>query len=591
MAQIQFPRAVSGMQTSELNFHAGRTPIDSYSQDIALQSLISGEQKGDSNFHSGKPMARAGNFHSGDLGDKSNLFAGTSGNESNFHAGKVKSRVGNFHAGDFDENVESNFHVGRTNFHAGSFHGENFHAGANCFYTGDLWSESNFHAGNSKGGSNFHAGQYNFHAGGATTDSNFHAGNFYIPKSLNTRDLSLDLNFHVGNLRDMLNFHAGNFHAGGSKDVDCNFHRGQNFHTGNYHAGTNFHAGNFHAGGSKDVDCNFHRGQNFHTGNYHAGTNFHAGNFHAGGSKDVDCNFHRGQNFHTGNYHAGTNFHTGNPFEINNTVDSAPLNKASSKSITATVSFYAATADGNPAYNYVEKPATSSTYSNVLTSSHQIPIEDIRGRHQDFNLDQHAVLALTGLREHGRDLFDSDEQVVQTFYPDVVDTLLTQVPGAQHVVIFDHTIRRQNGNRGPVLRAHIDQTPASALARVRRHLSCSGAEQLLSGRVRLVNYWRPINGSVETYPLAFADSQTVRDEDLVSVEHRYPEWTGATFGVKYREDQKWFYWGGMAADEGLLLQCFDSELGARLAHSAVLDPDLVSDKVRESIEVRALIFG
>ncbi|RDW75706.1 hypothetical protein BP5796_06527 [Coleophoma crateriformis] len=439
-----------------------------------------------------------------------------------------------------EQKGDSNFHSGNPTAQAGNFHSGDLGGISNLCISGN---ESNFHAGKVKSRArNFHAGDF-----ADDDESNFHVGK---------------TNFHAGSLHEE-NFHAGkyNFHAGDAT-TDSNFHAG-NFHVGNVRDMLNFHAGNFHAGGSKNSDSNFHRGQNFHTGNYHAGAN----------------------------YHAGTNFHTGSPSEVDKNIYPTPLNKADSKSITATVSFYAATADGKPAYNYVEKPATSSTYSNVLTSSHQVPIEDIRGRHQDFNLDQNAVLALTGLREHGRDLFNSDEQVVQMFYPDVVETLLNQVPGAQHVVIFDHTIRRQNGDRGPVLRAHIDQTPASALARVRRHLSCPGAEQLLSGRVRLVNYWRPINGSVETYPLAFADSQTVRDEDLVSVEHRYPGWTGATFGVKYREDQKWFYWGGMGGDEGLLLQCFDSEHAARLAHSAVLDPDSVSDKVRESIEVRALIFG
>lgn len=48
----------------------------------------------------------------------------------------------------------------------------------------------------------------------------------------------------------------------------------------------------------------------------------------------------------------------------------------------------------------------------------------------------------------------------------------------------------------------------------------------------------------------------------------------------------------MRDDERLLLQCFDSERGGRAPHSAFEDPRSGGDaKGRESIEVRALVFG
>ena len=48
----------------------------------------------------------------------------------------------------------------------------------------------------------------------------------------------------------------------------------------------------------------------------------------------------------------------------------------------------------------------------------------------------------------------------------------------------------------------------------------------------------------------------------------------------------------MGNDERVLLQCFDSEKGARVPHSAFVDPRTrPGARGRESIEVRALVFG
>ena len=171
--------------------------------------------------------------------------------------------------------------------------------------------------------------------------------------------------------------------------------------------------------------------------------------------------------------------------------------------------------------------------------------------------------------------------------------LLDNVPGAQRVFLFDHTVRRSdpNAKRAPVNRAHIDQTTKSAIARVHYHMG-DEAPELLKGRYRLINVWRPLNGPVVSNPLAYADSRSVPDDDIVGVEHRYPNRTGETAGVKYTEQGRWHYLSGMENDERILLQCFDSKDGARTPHSAFVDPRTRPEwPGRESIEVRALVFG
>ncbi len=48
----------------------------------------------------------------------------------------------------------------------------------------------------------------------------------------------------------------------------------------------------------------------------------------------------------------------------------------------------------------------------------------------------------------------------------------------------------------------------------------------------------------------------------------------------------------MKEDERVLLQCFDSHGSqARVAHTAFVHPESLPEDGRESIEVRALIFG
>jgi hypothetical protein len=213
-------------------------------------------------------------------------------------------------------------------------------------------------------------------------------------------------------------------------------------------------------------------------------------------------------------------------------------------------------------------------------------------------MDNNAFSALSGVQSQlPEGDFTSDEKIKTVYYPEVEKLLLDNVPGAHKVVLFDHTIRRSDPNapRAPVVRVHIDQTPSSAAERVRLHCP-DQADELLKGRYRIINVWRPLNGPVMAHPLAVADSATVSDKDLIPVEHRYPDRTGETAAVRFNPAQKWYYWSGMKNDERLFLKCFDSDEAVgqwgRVPHTAFEDPRTPEGAVgRESIEVRALVFG
>jgi len=268
---------------------------------------------------------------------------------------------------------------------------------------------------------------------------------------------------------------------------------------------------------------------------------------------------------------------------------------------TVSLNYFRPPEDGSVPFNYVEQPPEGQAPRNFGDFDIDVPIKDIRGHESEYTLDKDAFKVVSNLPESSEREFVDDESIKKNYYPEVEKLLLDNIPGATKVFIFDHTIRRSNPDapRAPVTRVHIDQTKKSAIQRVHYHLP-EEAEKLLEGRYRLINIWRPLNGPVQANPLGFASSASLKDEDLIPIEHRYPHRTGETAGIRYNEGQKWHYLSGMKNDERLFLECFDSEAhrpgtkvqGGRVPHTAFRDPRTPENAVgRESIEVRTLVFG
>jgi hypothetical protein len=194
-----------------------------------------------------------------------------------------------------------------------------------------------------------------------------------------------------------------------------------------------------------------------------------------------------------------------------------------------------------------------------------------------------------------------DDGEVRSIYCPEAEQALKEVTGADRVFIFDHTVRRRVpgaedrrvGPRQPATRVHVDHTARSGPQRV-RDLLPDEAEQLLRGRVQIINLWRPIRGPLRDAPLAVCDARTVSPDDLVPSDLIYQHRVGELYSVKYNPAHQWFYVPEMRTDEVLLLKCYDSELDGRarfLPHSAFIDPTTPLDAPRrESIELRTLVF-
>lgn len=194
----------------------------------------------------------------------------------------------------------------------------------------------------------------------------------------------------------------------------------------------------------------------------------------------------------------------------------------------------------------------------------------------------------------------TDESAITNHYYSEVEQFLLRRTGASRVVIFDHTIRRPGTARGPVARAHVDQTERAALVRVERHAPEEMAGLTSNGGTKhfqLINVWRPISHTAWNNPLALCDYASIGPGDMIETDRvdfaKLDAPPGETFSVAFNASQRWYYHKNLRQDQVVLIKCYDSRTQvARLCpHTAFTDPSSEADKPeRESIELRCLVF-
>ncbi|KAJ5885055.1 hypothetical protein N7495_009565 [Penicillium taxi] len=251
------------------------------------------------------------------------------------------------------------------------------------------------------------------------------------------------------------------------------------------------------------------------------------------------------------------------------------------------------------------------------------PVENIRGRESEFSTDLSGFSVCKAPAKET--LFTDEEQVKSGYYAEIEALLRDKLPGVKKVVIFDHTIRRriEGSARSPVQLVHVDQTPAAAELRVRRHTPEDEVEELLKGRYQIINVWRPIENAAADFPLALIDWRSTNLSDFNRVDLLYPkayeeigevmanpeshsstdgyEVKGETYLLTPHDSHRWFYVKDMTPEEALLIKCFDSrsslmtdgqtDIAHATGHTAFIDPQTpAASPARQSIEVRCLVF-
>jgi hypothetical protein len=241
----------------------------------------------------------------------------------------------------------------------------------------------------------------------------------------------------------------------------------------------------------------------------------------------------------------------------------------------------------------------SETRSNLTPEPHRVRIHSLRPIQSELDLDRQGF-ELVEQRSAVHDFWNDDE-VRAVYYPEA-ERFIAGATGASRVFIFDHVQRRRvpgaaerapGAPRQPATRVHVDHTARSGPQRV-RDLMGEEAEELLKGRVQVINMWRPIRGPLRDAPLAVCDSRTVDPKDLVPSDLVYRERVGETYSVKFNPAHRWYYAPEMRTDEVLLLKIADTrtDVAARfMPHTSFADPTTPPDALpRESIELRSLVF-
>jgi hypothetical protein len=185
-------------------------------------------------------------------------------------------------------------------------------------------------------------------------------------------------------------------------------------------------------------------------------------------------------------------------------------------SVTAPVQFGVKT--GNTPVTLVNEAGVGDDRRDGVFEPHDVTIHDARPLVDRFGLD---VQGFTLVRHETAtvDFYDTAE-VREVYYPEM-EALVKQATGASKVIVFDHTIRVDDGGlqearkvRAPVRTVHNDFTVASAEQRVRDLLPEAEARQRLSRRYGSINVWRPIVEPVLTAPLTICEYASIREEDL-----------------------------------------------------------------------------
>ena len=249
--------------------------------------------------------------------------------------------------------------------------------------------------------------------------------------------------------------------------------------------------------------------------------------------------------------------------------------------------------------NYTYDPPSGVPRSNSVAETHVVPILSVRPVTAEVSLDREGF-ALLHHESAVRDFYD-DAEVRRTYYAEA-ELALAAATGAGGVCGCAHTVRRRvmgaddrapGTPRQPATRVHVDHTAKSGPQRVRELLG-DEAEELLRGRVQVINLWRPIRGPLRDAPLAVCDASSVAAGDLVPSDLVYRDRVGETYGVTFNPNHRWFYVPEMQRDEALLLKCYDSATDGRARfapHTAFEDPTAPPDVApRESIELRTFVF-
>jgi hypothetical protein len=240
---------------------------------------------------------------------------------------------------------------------------------------------------------------------------------------------------------------------------------------------------------------------------------------------------------------------------------------------------------------------------NVITRDRRtVHIENARSRAQQPSLGREGF-ALFPHKSAVAD-FRNPEELTRIYAPEV-ERLVTEVSGADQVVVCDQIVLRFNERLpGPaelnILRparfVHIDMSDSTAAVFTERWQPKNNGQ--LVRRFAHYNVWRAFSPPPQDIPLALCDARSVLPSELIDADSitdipGKPESSIVVVLVRYSPHHRWVYFPDMSRDEVLVFKSHDSDPGQphHIPHSAFKDPSCPPGVApRASIEARAVAF-
>ncbi|KAF1935304.1 hypothetical protein EJ02DRAFT_361831 [Clathrospora elynae] len=239
-------------------------------------------------------------------------------------------------------------------------------------------------------------------------------------------------------------------------------------------------------------------------------------------------------------------------------------------------------------------PTVEVPETNIVFESHSIVVHDLRGVHDELDLEKDAFKLLKC--SHSVKRTASHEEIIS--YAEQMAGRVQQETSADKVFMIDRQVRHPCSRNKMWPNLTLDQTKDGGWKRIRRHLTQAEALEYLGGnyRVRIMNVWRPLNDVVEDSPLALCHPSSVEDSDLVAADLVDEKGSGETYFLQHNPRHQWFWTSAMRKDEIYIFTTFDStcaKIGTNCCiHTAFTDPTCRPDAApRESVELRMLVLN
>ncbi|KAI1121041.1 hypothetical protein F5Y10DRAFT_282785 [Nemania abortiva] len=239
--------------------------------------------------------------------------------------------------------------------------------------------------------------------------------------------------------------------------------------------------------------------------------------------------------------------------------------------------------------------------TNLEFQTETVEIQDVRGLIANFRIDECGFQVV----HHPPAVveFATLDHIAE--YQKDVQTVLTKLFGAEHVLVWDFRRRKPHrtklvfdiNNKLEIDTTVKDYTFISGPIVIKSQLVANGLERYLCPgyRFRMVNFWRSLLPIVESEPLALCDFRSVEPADVVACDRIRPDRTGEAFYLHHNRNQRWHYLSSMTRDEAWAFVTYDSAAGnlclVVCPHSSFVSPVAdVNLPARYSAETRAIVI-